>query len=253
MYSDSINTVDVGTAPREPWIDWIRALGSVGIVALHVTTREKIRRAGDIPPFDWWMLTTYETMTRIAVPLFFMVSGYLCIRRCAELESPEYAWGRGVRIIGITAFWTVIFSFWTMIRGGDSGPLGFMLDALRGRPYFHLWFLWALAGIYLLSPILAPGLRMLTARQKVLCGWLLPILVSVDHAFFCLSGQASFFRHSVVSLGVPYAAYTCAGYLLGVGVKKNWPRLCFAIYGAGFVACLCTYGILMKQEIILIL
>ena len=58
---------------REPWIDWIRAAGSVGIIALHVTTREKIRRAADISDFDWWTLTTYETMTRIAVPLFFMV------------------------------------------------------------------------------------------------------------------------------------------------------------------------------------
>lgn len=37
------NTTDLSrnSAVREVWIDWIRAVGSVGIVALHVVTREK--------------------------------------------------------------------------------------------------------------------------------------------------------------------------------------------------------------------
>ena len=37
---------------REVWIDWIRAVRSVGIVALHVVTREKVRRVGEVDGFD---------------------------------------------------------------------------------------------------------------------------------------------------------------------------------------------------------
>ena len=79
------------SAVREVWIDWIRAVGSVGIVALHVVTREKVRRVGEVDGFDWWSLTTYETVTRIAVPLFFMVSGYLAIGRCVKNVDSAYA------------------------------------------------------------------------------------------------------------------------------------------------------------------
>ena len=233
---------------REAWIDWIRAVGSVGIVALHVTTREKVRRAADIPDFDWWTLTTYETMARIAVPVFFMVSGYLCIRRCVKTEGPSYAWRRTTRILGIVVFWTVIFSLWTMLRGGNAGPIRFLVDAFQGKPYFHLWFLWALAGIYFVSPLLAPGLSLLGSRQKLVCGWLLPILVSFDYAIFCQSGQSSFFRNSVVSIGLPYLAYSCSGYLLGVGVKQCWTRCWFAIYLVCFATCLWAYSFLLNQE-----
>ena len=87
------NTTDLSrnSAVREVWIDWIRAVGSVGIVALHVVTREKVRRVGEVDGFDWWSLTTYETVTRIAVPLFFMVSGYLAIGRCVKHGDSAYA------------------------------------------------------------------------------------------------------------------------------------------------------------------
>lgn len=246
------NTVTTGVsstpAPREAWIDWIRAVGSVGIVALHVVTREKVKRASGIPAFDWWALTTYETAARIAVPLFFMVSGYLCLRRCAKSEGPSYAWRRGANILGIVTFWTVIFSFWVMIRAGNTSPWRFLVEAIQGAPYFHLWFLWALAGIFFVSPLLAPGLSRLSTRQKLVCGCLLPMLVSLDYAIHCQSGQRFFFRSSVVSMGLPFLAYTCSGYLLGVGVKQGWSRCWLAIYVFGFVGCLWGYSFLMNQD-----
>lgn len=242
--TDVSNTVP----PREAWIDWIRAVGSVGIVALHVITREKVRRAADIPGFEWWTLTTYETVLRIAVPLFFMVSGYLCLRRCAKSESPTYAWRRGANVLGIVTFWSFIFFFWVRIRAPDTSPWRVLVETLNGAPYFHLWFLWALAGISFVSPLLAPGLSRLSPRQKLVCGWLLPMLVSLDYAIHCHWGQFSFFRNSLVSMGLPYLAYACSGYLLGVGVKQGWSRCWLAIYVFGFVGCLWAYSFLMNQE-----
>ena len=220
----------------------------------------KVRRVGEVDGFDWWSLTTYETVTRIAVPLFFMVSGYLAIGRCVKHGDSAYAWKRGLRIMAIALFWTVAFLFWTMIRTkvgfsfaslidtGQASPVKFVLDVFYGEAYFHLWFLWALAGIFFVTPIVAQGLSSLTQRQKVIIGCLLPILVAFDYALHRQSVQVNYFRYSLLSMGVPYLAYTCSGYLLGVGVKRCWTGLSIVMYCAAFSICLWAYSFLVGQN-----
>ena len=67
-------------APRELWIDWFRTAGAVGIVALHVTAREMVRRARGLEGFDWWTIAGYQTVLAAAQP---------------RPELPEYSslWG----------------------------------------------------------------------------------------------------------------------------------------------------------------
>lgn len=234
-------------AGREAWIDWVRVVGAVAIVVLHVTAREKVWRAGELGRFEWWALSAYEGLTRIAVPLFFMVSGHLILRRCCLGTNAGYAVKRALKTYLFALAWTLIFSFWEILRGRNDSVLGYVQDAALGAPYYHLWFLYAIATTYLVAPIVAPGLKAIPDSRAHLVGWLLPILVSLDFLIARIQGER-FGGTSFISIGVPYISLTASGYLLARSGPHLADRFAVGIYLAGFVACQLIYGLLAENS-----
>ncbi len=230
------------TVTRESWIDWIRVLGTFGIVVLHVTAREKVRRAGDLTDFDWWTLAVYEAITRIAVPLFFMISGYLIMSRCADGNNAPYAFRRTARTYAVALFWTLVFSCWEIVKENNDSILGFFPKTFLGQPYYHLWFLYAIAGTYFAAPFLGPGLCALRANYGRLIAWGLPLAFSVEFVISELRGPEPLYRTSILSIGIPYLAYTCAGYLLAPGTTSYSQKTSIALYLSGFTAALVLYA-----------
>lgn len=235
------NELATPTKLREPWIDWVRVAGTVAIVVLHVTAREKVWRDGQLNDFEWWSITTYETVTRIAVPLFFMISGYLMLTRCSSGDRGGYALSRAVRTFLLALVWTLIFSCWEMLRGRTDSVFTFIQNALLGSPYYHLWFLYALALTYVVAPIIAPGLPTISLKYAHWIGWLIPLAVSVDFLLAETRG-AVFYRTSFLSIGIPFISLTISGYLL----LRPGPRLPLlastGIYAVGFIGCMVAYG-----------
>lgn len=236
---------DAGTpappAPRELWIDWFRTGGAILIVALHVTAREMVRRKQGLDDFDWWTLAGYQAVTRIAVPIFFMISGYLILGRCADGRSAAYAFRRAGRAYALAVFWTVAFFAWELIKGYDVSLPTFFANVLKGEPYYHLWFLYALAGTYLLAPVIAPGLAALQASHGRILGWAIPLAASL-HFVVSPSGAPG----SIVALTLPYVAFSAGGYLLRVTSQASRQMFAVGVYLAGLVATLAGFALLTR-------
>ena len=63
-------------AQREIWLDFLRAIACILVVLLH-TSAPYLYKIQTIPMRSWHVGNYVDSFTRISVPLFFMISGYL--------------------------------------------------------------------------------------------------------------------------------------------------------------------------------
>ena len=197
---------------RAEWIDWLRIGSAIGIVLLHITVREKVRLFASIGPFDWWVISLYETITRLAVPIFFLISGALIVSRCGTEDPWGYVIPKAKRILWVLIIWTQIFGCWEYLKDDVSSPFSLVFQLPVGRTYYHLWFLLALLGCY----VVAPALRLVAddcIRKKNFIAFLVPVVISVDYSIASVYGSHDYFRTSFLSVCIPYIGLFLSGYL----------------------------------------
>jgi len=131
---------------RIRWIDLIRALGAFLVVLAHV---QYSGQSGA------WAGISYYALTRTAVPLFFMISGYLLLSK-NETYS-DFFYKRALKVFLPLFIWSMIYLIWQ--GEGFGNPLSaivksYLVKFIRGPRENHLWFFYELFGLYLFTPIL---------------------------------------------------------------------------------------------------
>ena len=148
-------------------IDLARLICAILIVMLHV---EPFGTAGAGSFYAHLNFVIQNYLARIAVPFFFIVSGYFHY----VLQNPEsVSWGRTkqyiIRMLRIYLIWTLIF-LPIVIRSNLSDPewgggtlpaiLKYFRDLIFTGSYVHLWYLPALIfAVFLTSFLLRKGVR----------------------------------------------------------------------------------------------
>jgi surface polysaccharide O-acyltransferase-like enzyme len=187
------------------WVDLIRVVGAFLVVVAHISFR------GSGSPL---VSSYYFVLSRTAVPLFFMVSGYLLLRK--EEPYGEFFRKRALKVLVPFFVWSVIYLLWK--REGFDLPFSLKLVAsylvkiIRGPRENHLWFFYALIGLYLFTPILRVFVSKATLRDLFyFCGlWFLVVPVfSFLQEFTPI--QIGFELYFIAG----YSGYFMLGYLLG--------------------------------------
>jgi surface polysaccharide O-acyltransferase-like enzyme len=133
---------------KQRWLDLVRVLGAFLVVLAHIN----VFYQGP----SWWVSSFfYFGITRVAVPLFFMASGYLLLSKNEPLQ--DFFQKRVAKILLPFLAWSIIYLIW---KGEGMGkPLPSVIAAyiirIANRPSEqHLWYLYELFGLYLFTPIL---------------------------------------------------------------------------------------------------
>lgn len=128
------------------WIDNLRGIACLMVVMIH-TTAWYITNASMATPFSWGLSNLLNSASRASVPLFFMISGYLFFgERSAQKRH-------FLRIALCILFYSVIAVIY--IRSFTSINIALSLRYLFQKPmFYHLWFFFAIAVVYLLSPLI---------------------------------------------------------------------------------------------------
>ena len=129
------------------WVDLVRVVGAFLVVVAHIS----YQGSGSV-----LISSYYFVLSRVAVPLFFMVSGYLLLRK--EEPYGDFFRKRALKVFVPFLIWSVIYLLWK--REGFDLPFSlklvasYILKIVRGPRENHLWFFYALIGLYLFTPIL---------------------------------------------------------------------------------------------------
>lgn len=141
------------------WIEWMRVLGAATVVLLHVLQTYLYLNPVDavgLPRALSWSFFLLAG-TRWAVPVFFMITGALLLN-----PDKKVGWRKALRYAGRMAGVLATFGFVyclaeLVISAGAFSPIMLgqaILNVLGARSWDHMWYIYALLGIYLLLPVL---------------------------------------------------------------------------------------------------
>lgn len=151
---------------RESNYDLLRILSALAVIVIHVSLIY-VSAASDASVFgtvyseNVGITCFYNMMPRFAVPCFVMLSGAFVL---ADERNKDYRffYRKSFKNIVIP---TILFSFlyciYSYITGfADAAKSGQGFDVseplkawLKGAPYYHMWYMYMLIGLYLLVPI----------------------------------------------------------------------------------------------------
>ena len=125
----------------------------------------------DPTPSESAYVVIQMVLTRWAVPIFFMVSGSLLLdpgRTMGERKLIHYV----LRLVGVLVLVNLVLVGKSAPKLGDGNQAVAWLKAVvYGKGWYHLWYLYALLGLYLLTPVLRTWVKEAGAcRQAMMLG-----------------------------------------------------------------------------------
>ncbi len=132
-------------------IFFLRILATFSVIIIHISGPIVVK-FGKISNFEWNVANFYDSISRYAVPIFFMISGSLLLSRTFEIK--DFLKNRLGKIIPPFLFWSLFYSLFNRyILNYESFEITKVVkDVFYGSEY-HLWFVFTLIGLYLITPI----------------------------------------------------------------------------------------------------
>lgn len=205
------------------WIDFIRVIASFGVITIHVAA-DVITEWGAVPASWWWSAHIYDSLVRGCVPIFIMISGALLLPSKESLS--DFFRKRFYRVIIPFMVWTAIYLLW---KKWLLIPDLTLEDALRraagNNVHFHLWFLYILVGLYLVTPVFRFFCQQ-ASRKEILYFIILWFAMT---SFLPMAQKfADKFWHTNFYLKIPiepaqgFIGYFVLGYFLRVYAESKW-------------------------------
>ncbi|MCC7491592.1 MAG: acyltransferase family protein [Fimbriimonadaceae bacterium] len=196
---------------RLAYAEPLRLWACGAVILIHVCSGP-VAEFGRLAPRDWWIAAGLRAAVTWAVPVFVMLSGALLldprkdeplrqfvVRRCSRVGWPLLA--------ASTAYlaWRVYY------RQETPTPLWALRHLAYGTTWAHLYFLYLIAGLYAVTPVLRQFTRHASRRQQ----WALA-LVALAVGILDKLLRTTF--HSGGASGLllfgPYLGYYALGWLL---------------------------------------
>lgn len=150
------------------YADILRTFSIYAVLMMHVCGA---RWYSTIGTSEWYVLNTYNmTMLRWCVPVFFMLSGMIILDPKYNLTFKKLYTKSLPRLVIALVFWAIVYRTLSptmsilldlkevTIDDWKKIYLGLIFDI----PWHHLWFMYAIISIYILSPLI----RIFTAHAE---------------------------------------------------------------------------------------
>lgn len=215
---------------RTYYLDVIRVLAIILVIALHCVSDISVGLKF-YGKNSWYASVAINAVCRAGVPLFLMISGYLSLDNKHTEDITGYYKKRFSRIIPSLIIWNIIYYlFFTIYKNENFSFQTFFERLINNGNSYHMWYVYTLLGIYLISPFL----RMLVVRLKtneLLIFFLVTITASTIIPFINIISP--FYIYLFDPLVNGYIGFYVLGYILGkCTIPKKYQYL---IYLAGLI------------------
>lgn len=191
---------------REYSFDILRVISMCMVIIIHVSNVYS-RSYGFISNKSFLFSLIFNTISRISVPIFLMISGALLLER--DFNKKKYL-NRIKKFIILTIIWDIIYLVWEYYYLGITynNFYKLLLEPFRA----HLWYLYTILIIYTIQPLLKIILEKSNKKIKIvlLILWLLFSTISIKISFI-----ANYFTIFC------YIGYFIIGNYLYKYIKKN--------------------------------
>lgn len=145
---------------RLAYADLLRSAAMLAVIVVHVAGA-KLADA-QVGTAAWQVLCVYDGLARWCVPAFVMLSGMFLLDPKHNLPLPKLIFGHILRILVALAVWGTAYALFDQFRDhgiGWASVRAALYEVLLGHTSFHLWFLYMIVGLYLVTPILRAFVR----------------------------------------------------------------------------------------------
>lgn len=227
------------------YVNKLRILAIYMVVTAHVAIW--LTMATEAFTFNWWLGGWLFYLAHFSIPVFVMISGALLLDD-SRRESAAQFYKRRMTRVGIPlVIWTGVYlavRVWVDHEELSAGTaIGLILT---GDPYYHLWFLYMIFGLYLITPPLRTFVRCAGRAERVL------VIVAglvLANAYFQTDVLFWNNQRSIFTMFVPFIAYYLCGYeLCRIDPRKIPSRYLVVpvLISAGYLAAFS--GVFMERE-----
>lgn len=223
--------------------DIMRIIAALMVVIIHSHTSLTVHTPNS---FSFVLVNFLESATRIAVPVFIMITGALLLN-----EEREFRIKDGIKkafdMFILVSIWSVIYAFATPLINGNLVLGGGWLETVI-YGHYHLWYLYMLVGLYLVTPILKKIAKKENANIVLYYILIFTVVKGIfpllNHSFNGITGTENWIAKYVSMFNIDhftlFITYSLLGwYIANVEISRK-SRI--KIYVAGIVGFLITFG-----------
>lgn len=153
------------SGPRKQFLDALRVLATCAVVLMHVLTgATDVTDASIVPEYRSLLLSVMDLVTW-CVPIFLLISGYLFLNPERTLTYPVMIKKYCRRIALAILLFGVPYAASELVVAERTFRIRMIPEALKmtlmGHTWSHMWYLYLILFLYLITPLLKKVLRVL--------------------------------------------------------------------------------------------
>ncbi len=233
--------------PREYYLDLLRVFAIFAVLVIHcIASSTSASHASSTKA--WLFSITLDSFVHWCVPVFVMISGALLINARVYKNSKQHIKKRFVRLLPALLAWPFLYGLWrAFLYDQPVDLLKIIKGYLTGSPTMgpHLYFLFLIAGLYLLTPIISAYVKLVSRKQL----WVTTLAIMGATTLWytlatLLTGKEP--ALNVITQSLPYVGYFMLGYLFkDIVIRRPWVPVVIFILASSLV----TIGIYFTQRL----
>lgn len=150
---------------RVLYADVLRILAAFAVVVLHTAGIRLVVQSVYTCEFIW--AAFFGSAVRWAVPVFVMLSGMLFLKKERSIDIKKLYTKNLLRLVTAFLFWSFLYNIRNAAAYTSGGVGEILWQALKQTPNgaMHLWFIFVIAGLYIILPLLKRMTDNMTKRE----------------------------------------------------------------------------------------
>lgn len=191
------------------YIELLRVIACFAVIVLH-SINNILPNALIYGTATWKLANFINVTTRFAVPIFFMISGYLAFSSTKEYSIKDFLKNKFITLV-VPLFIYSLFYYIFLNTSGNFSISDFLFKFISMDVQYHLWFMYTLIGLELLVPVLKKSVQSLD-NNGLFYFWLISIFPTTVGPFLNKLFKTWLFRYEPLVLG--YFGYFLLGYII---------------------------------------
>ena len=227
-------------AEKKSWnksLDVIKTVAIITVLMTHISASFVILFPSSSPEFIWGNII--DSLSRVGVPLFVMVSGALFLNEERHFETKSFFKKHLLIMIILLFVWSLVYGILYSVVSGVS--VWDYIFNFSGTLYPHLWYMYMIIGLYLITPVLRLFVKKENSRYILyfivlsICANYIPAFLGLFQNIFGFK-IGNYTSRLYLNFASGYTTYYLLGwYLTSVEIKAKAKKFLVILGGVSLV------------------